>query len=167
MNNYKQYINALRACAKEHKDDVTPFAHIRVSDMCNDTASLLEGLEQQEKEEKETGQWIIRYVDHGEIISCECSKCGSNPIDDFIGSYEETWIKKLPSCCPNCGLKMKGSQYKTRTYWRAEVMVDGRTETIYSMEDSESWATHQILYTISRMAKEKYKLIKMEELHNE
>ena len=49
MNNYKQYINALRACAKEHKDDVTPFAHIRVSDMCSDVANLLEGLEQEPK----------------------------------------------------------------------------------------------------------------------
>ena len=47
MNNYTQYINALRACAKEHKDDMTPFAHIKVSMLCNDVADLLKSLEQE------------------------------------------------------------------------------------------------------------------------
>ena len=45
MTNYKTYINALRNCAKEHENDITPFAHIRVSDLCRDTANLLEELE--------------------------------------------------------------------------------------------------------------------------
>lgn len=47
MTNYKTYINALRNCAKEHENDITPFAHIRVSDLCRDTANLLEELEQE------------------------------------------------------------------------------------------------------------------------
>jgi len=47
MANYKTYINALRNCAKEHENDITPFAHIRVSDLCRDTANLLEELEQE------------------------------------------------------------------------------------------------------------------------
>jgi len=47
MTNYKTYINALRNCAKEHENDITPFAHIRVSDLCIDTANLLEELEQE------------------------------------------------------------------------------------------------------------------------
>jgi len=47
MKNYKPYINALRQCAKEHENDITPFAHIRVSDLCRDTANLLEELEQE------------------------------------------------------------------------------------------------------------------------
>lgn len=47
MTNYKPYINALRQCAKEHENDITPFAHIRVSDLCKDTANLLEELEQE------------------------------------------------------------------------------------------------------------------------
>lgn len=29
MANYKQYINALRKCAKEHEYEIVPFAHIR------------------------------------------------------------------------------------------------------------------------------------------
>ena len=45
MTNYKPYINALRACAKEHKNDVVPFAYIRTTDLCNETADLLEELE--------------------------------------------------------------------------------------------------------------------------
>lgn len=47
MENYKPYINALRQCAKEHENDITPFTHIRVSDLCRDTANLLEELEQE------------------------------------------------------------------------------------------------------------------------
>jgi len=47
MTDYKKYINALRKCAKEHENDITSFAHIRVSDLCRDTANLLETLEQE------------------------------------------------------------------------------------------------------------------------
>lgn len=47
MTDYKKYINALRKCAKEHEDDRTSFGHIIVSDLCRDTANLLESLEQQ------------------------------------------------------------------------------------------------------------------------
>jgi hypothetical protein len=49
MIDYNQYINALRKCAKEHENDITSFAHIRVSDLCKDTANLLEELEKEEK----------------------------------------------------------------------------------------------------------------------
>lgn len=44
MTDYKKYINALRKCAKEHENDITSFGHIRVSDLCQDTANLLEEL---------------------------------------------------------------------------------------------------------------------------
>jgi len=45
MAEYKSYINALRQCAKEHENDNIPFANIRTTDLCNDTADLLERLE--------------------------------------------------------------------------------------------------------------------------
>lgn len=45
MAEYKSYINALKQCAKEHKNDNVPFANIRTTDLCNDTADLLEKLE--------------------------------------------------------------------------------------------------------------------------
>ena len=51
MRDYREYIYALRKCAKEHASDVTPTGCIRVSDLCNDTADLLESLEKKEKEE--------------------------------------------------------------------------------------------------------------------
>jgi len=46
---YQEYINALRKCAKEHENDRTPTGHIIVSDLCRDTAILLENLEQESK----------------------------------------------------------------------------------------------------------------------
>jgi hypothetical protein len=47
MTDYQKYINALRKCAKEHANDTTYTGHIRVSDLCRDTANLLEELEQE------------------------------------------------------------------------------------------------------------------------
>jgi hypothetical protein len=45
MKDYQKYINALRKCAKEHENELVSFAHIRTTDLCNDTADLLEKLE--------------------------------------------------------------------------------------------------------------------------
>lgn len=42
-----KYINALRKCAKEHENDFVPTFNIRTTDLCNDTAKLLEELEQE------------------------------------------------------------------------------------------------------------------------
>ena len=47
MTDYKKYISALRKCAKEHENDKTSTGHIIVSDLCRDTANLLEALEQE------------------------------------------------------------------------------------------------------------------------
>lgn len=49
MTDYAKYINALRKCAKEHENDRTFTGHIIVSDLCRDTADLLERLEQEPK----------------------------------------------------------------------------------------------------------------------
>ena len=56
MKDYKKYINALRKCAKEHENDKMFTGRIIVSDLCRDTANLLEELEQEnvlDKIEKE------------------------------------------------------------------------------------------------------------------
>lgn len=47
MTDYQKYINALRKCAKEHEGDSKFTGHIIVSDLCRDTANLLEALEQE------------------------------------------------------------------------------------------------------------------------
>ncbi len=47
MTDYKKYINALRKCAKEHENDIISTGHIIISDLCRDTANLLESLEQE------------------------------------------------------------------------------------------------------------------------
>jgi hypothetical protein len=49
MADYEKYINALRKCAKEHENDKTFTGHIVVTDLCRDTANLLEELEQEPK----------------------------------------------------------------------------------------------------------------------
>jgi len=49
MIDYQKYINALRKCAKEHENDRTFTGHIIVSDLCRDTANLLEELKQEPK----------------------------------------------------------------------------------------------------------------------
>ena len=52
MTDYRKYINALRKCAKEHDNDTTYTGHIIISDLCRDTANLLEALEQEPTLEK-------------------------------------------------------------------------------------------------------------------
>jgi len=47
MVDYKKYINTLRKCAKEHENDRTFTGHIIVSNLCRDTANLLEEVEQE------------------------------------------------------------------------------------------------------------------------
>lgn len=49
MTDYHKYINALRKCAKEHDHDRTFTGHVIVSDLCRDTANLLEELEQESR----------------------------------------------------------------------------------------------------------------------
>lgn len=96
MINYKTYINALRNCAKEHENDITPFAYIRVSDLCRDTANLLETLEQEPRK----GHWIMTsdYLTtaYGRVdyVKFKCSCCGEDSLEE--GNY-----------CPNCGADMR------------------------------------------------------------
>ena len=52
MGDYQKYINALRQCAKEHENDRTFTGHIIVSNLCRDTANLLEELSSSEKPNK-------------------------------------------------------------------------------------------------------------------
>ena len=47
IDELEKYINALRKCAKEHEDHKTFTGHIIVSDLCKDTANLLEELAQE------------------------------------------------------------------------------------------------------------------------
>ena len=63
MDNYTQYINALRACAKEHKYDQTPFSYIMVSKLCDDVADLLEKLEQEPLVLDKIQADIKQYID--------------------------------------------------------------------------------------------------------
>lgn len=101
MTDYKKYINALRKCAKEHENDRTSTGHIIVSDLCKDTANLLEEVEQEPK----TGRWkaFIHNAYHGTDEDGEpigrkatvynCSQCNRRTV------IKEKYF-------PNCGAKM-------------------------------------------------------------
>lgn len=66
MADYEKYIYALRKCAKEHESERTSYGQIIVSDLCRDTANLLEELKREptteeikaeiEKQEK----WLLQ-----------------------------------------------------------------------------------------------------------
>lgn len=101
MTDYQKYINALRKCAKEHENDRTPTGHIRVSDLCRDTANLLE------EEREETGHWI--YEKHFGQDYCICSKCSN-------GIHIQT--NKTYNYCPNCGAKMIKPQESEDNGWK-------------------------------------------------
>lgn len=58
MTDYKKYINALRKCAKEHDNDRTFTGYIIVSDLCRDTANLLEEIEQKAEDEDKI-EWVM------------------------------------------------------------------------------------------------------------
>ena len=99
MTDYQKYINALRKCAKEHANDTTYTGHIRVSDLCRDTANLLEELEQEPRK----GHWIDTDEWRETVDGFEkwgyfrkCSKCG------YVFKFLE-----IDNYCPNCGAKME------------------------------------------------------------
>ena len=87
MIDYQKYINALRKCAKEHDNDTTYTGHIIVSDLCRDTANLLEALEQKPK----IGHWIKSNIGGAKV----CSVCNAHM---GLSSFK---------FCPNCGAKME------------------------------------------------------------
>lgn len=64
MTEYQKYINALRKCAKEHATDRTFTGHIIVSDLCKDTANLLEELEQETILDKIRAEIEEKYGDY-------------------------------------------------------------------------------------------------------
>ena len=94
MIDYKKYINALRKCAKEHENDNTFTGHIIVSDLCRDTANLLETLERDPKSEYQQDHELLKaYLD------------GTNEVLDKLRAE----IEQLPTktrinwdgCCPD------------------------------------------------------------------
>ena len=82
MTDYQKYINALRKCAKEHENDRTFTGHIIVSDLCRDTANLLEELEQKPR-------WIP--VKWHEISEEERER----------EKYPEEWLTMIDCLMPN------------------------------------------------------------------
>ena len=159
MTDYKKYINALRKCAKEHENDRTSMGHIIVSDLCGDTANLLESLEQEPK----TGHWILKrtfstklYDEYLNEYKCsECYReirCTESQLVNY--PYCHCGVKMLPtdSDCDSCGYQneVDGSNcYECvkgiRNNYKAESDIEKRKEWPHepciNYEDGcEEWA---------------------------
>lgn len=114
MTDYKKYINALRKCAKEHENDRTSFGHIIVSDLCRDTANLLESLEQEPttKENLVVGDCIsraelLKAVDTWDKFGCDADSKLVPYKDCYVAyiHYDDVVkaIKGMPSIQPKTG----------------------------------------------------------------
>ena len=75
MSKYEAYIKALRKCAKEHENEVVSFAHIRTTDLCNDTADLLErldlGIEKSIDEMDELAKHKVKPISFDQQVAIE------------------------------------------------------------------------------------------------
>lgn len=112
MTDYKKYINALRKCAKEHEDDRTSFGHIIVSDLCRDTANLLEELEQEPTTKENlvvedciSRAELLKAVDTWDRFGCDAGSSKLVPIKDCYVPYIHyddvvKAIKGMPSVQP-------------------------------------------------------------------
>lgn len=98
---FRKYINALRKCANEHEKDFVPTFNIRTTDLCNDTANLLEEIE------KHKGHWMhhIEYCKKNNLVPSGlgsyywCSECECGIESDHFHRVEYNY-------CPKCGAKM-------------------------------------------------------------
>lgn len=109
MTDYKKYINALRKCAKEHEGDRISTGYIIVSNLCEDTAELLEELGKQHT--PKTAYWIKigdKGFGYSNIVICSCSNCGHR--EEFTGKIDGQKLVVNMECadnyCSNCGRQM-------------------------------------------------------------
>lgn len=90
MTDYRKYINALRKCAKEHDNDTTYTGHIIISDLCRDTAILLEALEQEPCEDAISRKEVLNQIFYST----------DNSGDVVLGSVLRHRIENLTSVKP-------------------------------------------------------------------
>lgn len=101
MTDYRKYINALRECAKEYEGNSTSTDHHQdmslpfvVSDLCRDTANLLESLEQESCEDCISRQSVLNALCNDcELYKNEKQTC-------FSKCEEYHFLVTLPSVKP-------------------------------------------------------------------
>lgn len=100
MTDFQKYISALRKCAKEHENDKTPTFNIRVSDLCRDTARLLEELEQESKTD------ILDKIRAEIIEEKECAYADFERYKvEYLGQAWEYAYYSLPQDDFRCGME--------------------------------------------------------------
>lgn len=102
MTDYQKYINALRKCAKEHENDRTFTGNIIVSDLCKDTANLLEELEQQPCED---------CISRQAVLDC-LTATGLKKFDFILDARDK--IKNLPPVTP----QQKVGHWEKHSYFK-------------------------------------------------
>lgn len=125
-----KYINALRKCAKEHEKDHVPTFNIRTTDLCNDTAELLEQIHHQQN--------IFAYANDMEVSVKQAEKelrVESTPmIDksnfsqdqykaDMQSAYDCGYVKAitnaLDALCGECSIHQNGGKCSKREQYHA------------------------------------------------
>ena len=94
MAEYREYISALRQCAKEHEKDKLYTGQINTSDLCSDTAELLEKLEigiNKAIEEIEQTLYVDSLI-FGELIDFKNGKISA---DDVIEEFNKVTRKEV------------------------------------------------------------------------
>lgn len=93
MTDYQKYINALRKCANEHENDRTFTGHIIVSDLCRDTANLLEELSSSENPNSSTTKNNLG-------VDCISREQAINAVNIWSNSETILNLQQLPSVTP-------------------------------------------------------------------
>lgn len=121
---YKKYICALRQCASEHDSDPIFTGEINTTDLCRETADLLESLEREYAE-----GMVSKSVDHPDYYSD-----GKIEVIDFIED------KKLDFCLGNAvkyisraGKKDKGKEIEDLE--KASWYIKRRIKEIHEREE--------------------------------
>lgn len=119
MTDYQKYINALRKCAKEHENDTTYTGHIIVSNLCRDTANLLEALEQEPTTKNDLGVDCISRKAVLDITWQDPSY--TDPLNVLTEVRDK--VRELPSVTPQEPKKghwIKGYTFPDGVYWKCD-----------------------------------------------
>ena len=126
MTDYQKYINALRKCSKEHENDKTFTGHIIVSDLCKDTANLLEELSSSEIPENSTTETLISLEVYKQVawerdIAIEQLKELGYDFGEKIRTSDDKYITKIQDNKCASYYKEWGSLERAQKYIRKKM----------------------------------------------
>lgn len=137
MTDYQKYINALRKCAKEHENDRTFTGHIIVSDLCRDTANLLEELSSSEKSNKSE---IPKNSPTETLVSLDVYK--------QVARERDIAIQQLHELGYEFGQKIQSTSKNNLVVDKAEQKTNYTWEDVSSVMDAMEYKTNSLIENI-------------------